>query len=63
MALLHKIRICGRTANVISWRAAISKGGQWVQALALLLWMHGAGMIADVISLTAAIFACEKGSQ
>ena len=26
------IRESGITANVISWRAVISKGGQWVQA-------------------------------
>ena len=34
-----------------------------MQALALLLWMHGTGMTGDVISFNAAISACEKGER
>ena len=53
----------GITANVISWRAVISKGDQPAQALALLLCMHGTGITADVIRINAAISACEKGES
>ena len=52
MTLLHKMREGGVTANMISFRSAISacvKGRQRQQALALLNKMRTNGMTARVI--------------
>ena len=53
----------GITANVLSWWVAISTEGQWVQALALFLWMRGTCRIASVIRFNVAVSALEKGGQ
>merc|ERR1711904_202411 len=67
LSLLHQMRECGVTPDVISFNAAISaceKGGQWEQALALLDKMRKNGVTPpDVISFNAAISACGKGGQ
>ena len=51
---------------VISYNSTISageKGGQWHQALGLLLGMRHNYFLPDVVSYSSAIIACEKNGK